>query len=225
MSIPTDGPRFLYLHGFASGPQSAKAVALAKHYEAKGIALERLDLRVPSLENLSLSAGLQAVGAAIGDDAKQRAVLIGSSLGGYTAALKAAEDPRVCALVLLAPAFDLVSRWRQRLGEAGWQRWEASGWLAIDDWVTRRKTRLSFDFVRDAAAVEARLGGWPDVRVPTLIVHGVHDETVAVDSSRAWAAGKRHVRLVEVDDGHELTASLGRIASEADVHLASFLVD
>jgi pimeloyl-ACP methyl ester carboxylesterase len=226
MSIPTDGPRWLYLHGFASGPQSSKAVALAKHYAAKGIALERLDLRVPSLEELSLSAILRTVRAAIGaaEDTRQRAVLIGSSLGGYAAALAAAEDPRVCALVLLAPAFDLMARWRQRLGDSRWQAWQESGWLTIDDWVSRKKTRLSFEFTRDAMAVEARLSSWPDVRVPTLIVHGVHDETVAIDSSRQWAAGKRHVRLVEVDDGHELTVSLARIAAEADVHLASLLV-
>ncbi|HEX4461373.1 MAG TPA: YqiA/YcfP family alpha/beta fold hydrolase, partial [Polyangia bacterium] len=208
MSIPTDGPRWLYLHGFASGPQSAKAVALAKHYEDKGIALERLNLRVPSLERLSLSAGLTTVRAAIGDDARQRAVLIGSSLGGLQAALAAADDARVCALVLLAPAFDLVARWQRRLGAVDWQRWQTSGWLAVDDWTTGQKARLSFDFIRDAAAVEARLGAWPDVRVPTLIVHGVNDDTVGIDGSRKWAAGKRQVRLVEVDDNHELVESL-----------------
>lgn len=224
MSIPTDGPRWLYLHGFASGPQSAKAVALAKHYEDKGIALERLDLRVPSLERLSLSAGLATVRAAMGDDSRERAVLIGSSLGGFTAALAAADDPRVCALVLLAPAFDLVARWQRRMGQANWQEWETSGWLAIDDWTTRQKARLSFDFMRDAMAVEARLGAWPDVRVPTLIVHGVNDDTVGIDGSRQWAAGKRHVRLVEVDDNHELIESLPRICAEADQHLAGLLV-
>jgi hypothetical protein len=61
------------------------------------------------------------------------------------------------------------------------------------------------------------------VRVPTLIVHGVRDETVSVDRSRAFARGKRHVRLVEVDDGHDLAASLGRIEAEADGFLLGFL--
>ena len=65
--------------------------------------------------------------------------------------------------------------------------------------------------------------GLPDVRVPVLIVHGLHDETVEVDRSRAFAHGKRHVRLVEVDDGHELAASLERIVSEADAFFAGFL--
>jgi pimeloyl-ACP methyl ester carboxylesterase len=216
------GPRWLYLHGFASGRNSTKGVALAEHYAARGIDLERLDLRLPSLEELQLSHALAAVRAAIGG-ARDRAVVFGSSLGGLTAALTAQEDPRVCALVLLAPAFNLFSRWRRRLGEEQWRAWEESGWLEIDDYQEQRKTRLSYAFARDAADVEARLGTWPDVRVPTLIIHGRNDTTVPIEGSRRWAAGKRHVRLIEVDDDHELTSSLPRIAAESTAHLATLL--
>ncbi|HEU4535605.1 MAG TPA: hypothetical protein VFS00_15865, partial [Polyangiaceae bacterium] len=66
-------------------------------------------------------------------------------------------------------------------------------------------------------------GAFPDVRVPCLIVHGRRDDVVDVELSRRWAAGKPHVRLVEVDDGHELTASLDLIVREADAFLAPFL--
>jgi pimeloyl-ACP methyl ester carboxylesterase len=222
MSPSSDGPRWLYLHGFASGRHSAKGVALARHYEARGVHLERLDLRVPALERLQLSQCIRVTREAIGGP-RDRAVLFGSSLGGLTAALAAQEDARVCALVLLAPAFELVPRWQQRLGDPAWQRWQESGWLEIDDYQEQRKTMLSFDFARDAADVEARLGHWPDVRVPTLVVHGRGDTTVPIDGSRRWAAGKRHVRLVEVDDGHDLTVSLPRIAAEADAQLATLL--
>ena len=55
------GPRWLYLHGFASSPESAKARALAEHYAARGIDLERLDLRLPSFEHLRLSAIVEHV--------------------------------------------------------------------------------------------------------------------------------------------------------------------
>jgi pimeloyl-ACP methyl ester carboxylesterase len=215
-------PRWLYLHGFASGPQSHKGLALSRHYEARGVTLERLNLRLPSLEKLQLSAGVQATRDAIGGP-RDRAVLFGSSLGGLTAALAAQEDARVCALVLMAPAFDLVGRWRRRMTADHWAAWESSGWLEIQDYAEPRKTGLSYDFVRDAEAVQARLGAWPDVRVPTLIVHGRSDETVPIEGSRSWAAGQRHVRLVEVDDGHELVASLPIVAAEADAHLRSFL--
>ena len=54
-------PRFLYLHGFASGPHSAKAIAFAEHFAQQGVGLDRLDLQVPSLEHLRLSAMIAEV--------------------------------------------------------------------------------------------------------------------------------------------------------------------
>ncbi|MFY0584059.1 alpha/beta fold hydrolase [Cystobacter fuscus] len=61
------------------------------------------------------------------------------------------------------------------------------------------------------------------MRVPTLLIHGRQDTTTEISYSREWAQGRRHVRLVEVDDGHELVASLERITAEADDFLRPFL--
>jgi pimeloyl-ACP methyl ester carboxylesterase len=216
------GPRWLYLHGFASGPTSYKGVAIAEHYARRGVAIERLDLRIPSFERLRLGEMITSVRRAIGGE-NERVVLFGSSLGGLTACRVAEEDPRVCALVLLAPAFRIMERWRERLGEAGWKAWQTTGWLETLDYISKSMSRVDFGFAEEAAAIDERNGGFPDVRVPTLIVHGVNDPVVDVALSRTWSAGKRHVRLVEVDDGHELAASLDRIKSEADRFLAPFL--
>lgn len=216
------GPRWLYLHGFASGPTSYKGLAIAEHYAQHGVAIERLDLRIPSFERLRLGEMIASVRRAIGGES-ERVVLFGSSLGGLTACRVAEEDPRVCALVLLAPAFRIMERWRERLGEAGWKAWQTTGWLETLDYISKTMSRVDFGFAEDAAAIDERSGGFPDVRVPTLIIHGVKDPVVDVALSRTWSAGKRHVRLVEVDDGHELAASLDRIKSEADRFLAPFL--
>jgi uncharacterized protein len=220
------GPRFLYLHGFASGPQSSKGVAFSEHFGRLGLAIDRLNLRLPSLERLRLSAGIAAARAAIGD-ARDRAVMIGSSLGGLTAALAAAADPRVCALVLMAPAFRMMERWKVRLGGRALDQWRETGWLEIDDHASKTRGRVDYGFIEDASAIEAELdpsGGFPDVRVPTLILHGRGDDVVDIASSRQFAAGKRHVRLVELDDGHELVASIPRLLDEAQRFLAGFLV-
>ncbi|WP_394850054.1 alpha/beta fold hydrolase [Pendulispora brunnea] len=221
---PHPGPRWLYLHGFASGPQSSKGVAIADHYAARGIAVERLNLRVPSLEHLRLSAMMRVVRDAIGS-ADDRVVLFGSSLGGLTACRVAEEDPRVCALVLLAPAFCIAPRWRARLGEDDWRRWQETDALEIDDHAEKKRTTVDFGFIRDLESIDTRSGGWPQVRVPTLIVHGISDDVASIDLTRAWAKGKRHVRLVEVDDGHELVKSLGRICAEADAFLRVYGVE
>ena len=218
---PEQGPRWLYLHGFASGPESSKGVALSEHYARQGIQLRRLNLRQPSLEHLRLSAMLRTVREAMGEE-RERAVLFGSSLGGLAACRVAEEDARVCALVLLAPALRAMEQMRRRVGEPGMRRWEESGWIELQDHAEKRMARVDFGFVQDLEAIDARGGGWPDVRVPTLIIHGRQDDTCDIATSRQWARGKRHVRLVEVDDGHELVASLGRIAAEADDFLQPF---
>jgi alpha-beta hydrolase superfamily lysophospholipase len=195
---------------------------MAAHYEARGVILERLNLRLPSFEHLRLSAMIKDVKTRIGGE-RDRAVVFGSSLGGLCASRVAEEDPRVSALVLLAPAFLLVTRWRMRLGEEGWHAWKQAGFLDTEDYAEKRMSRVDFGFVEDMEAIDKRAGLWPDVRVPTLIIHGARDEVVDIESSRAWARGKRHVRLVEVDDGHELAASIPRIQEEADAFLSSFL--
>jgi len=207
--------RFLYLHGFGSGPQSHKGVAFANHFAERGVTVERLDLRVPSLPHLRLSAMLEVTKAALGD----HTVLFGSSLGGLTAARLAERDPRVVALVLLAPAFQLVARWRATLGPA-WDDWQRTGWREVLDYTTGKQVRVDHGFVEDVAAIDV---GFPEVRVPTLILHGTEDDVVPVRHSRIFAAGRSNVRLVELADGHELVASLPRLLTEAEAFVAPWL--
>jgi pimeloyl-ACP methyl ester carboxylesterase len=203
--------RHLYLHGFASGPRSTKGVAFASHYAARGITVDCLDLRVPSFEHLRLSAMLATVQAQIDD----RAIVFGSSLGGLTAARVAERDPRVIALVLLAPAFQLVERWRALPGFDDWQR---TGWREVVDYTTGTPARVDYGFVEDIATIDV---GFPDVRVPTLVLHGVHDDTVPIEHSRQFAAGRANVELIELDDDHQLVASIPRLLAESDRFLAS----
>jgi pimeloyl-ACP methyl ester carboxylesterase len=208
----------LYLHGFASGPGSKKGVAFAEHFAARGITVDRLNLRVPSFEHLRLSQMIEVAQQAIGEP-RERAIVLGSSLGGLTAARLAERDARVGALVLFAPAFQLVERWRVALAD-DFAAWERDGYREVLDYTTGGQARVDFGFVEDARAVDV---GFPDVRVPTLIIHGLHDDVVPVDHARRFAAGKPHVQLIEVDDGHELVASLPRLLAEAEAFLAPWL--
>lgn len=208
--------RYLYLHGFASGPNSKKGVAFAAHLAERGIALDRLDLRVPSFEHLRLSAMIEAARAAIGGPA-DRAIVFGSSLGGLTAARLAERDPRVRALVLLAPAFQLARRWGESLGP-DLDAWRRTGWREVHDHTTGGLARIDYGFFEDAAAVDV---GFPDVTVPTLVLHGRADDVVPVERSRDFAASRPNVRLVELPDGHELVASLPALLAESDRFLAA----
>lgn len=219
------GPAWLYLHGFASSPASTKARAFSAWGDSRKVAIDVLDLRVPSFENLRFSAIKARVREAVDASAPAapalaRAVLIGSSLGGLAACRVAEEDPRVCAVLAMAPAFRLAERWKTQMEAEEWEAWRRDGFLTVDDHATKQKARVDFGFVDELARLDV---GMPDVRVPVLIVHGRGDEVVDIDRSRAFARGKRHVRLVEVDDGHELRASIPRILAEAEAFFAPFL--
>lgn len=207
--------RWLYLHGFASGPSSTKGVWLERAFAARGVPLERLDLRLPSFAHLRLSAMIDDVRARV----VPGTVVFGSSLGGLVAARVAEAEPGVVAAVLLAPAFRMAERWAAREPEAV-AAWEREGWREVDDHTTGGKARIDWGFFADARATDR---GWPEVGVPTLLVHGVRDDVVDIGHSRAWAASRPHVRMVEVDDGHELVASLPRIDAEAAAFLAPWL--
>ncbi len=209
------GPRILYLHGFASGPNAKKGVAFTERFAGRGIVVERANLRVPSFEHLRLSAGIEVARGMIGG-ATDRCVIVGSSLGGLTASRLAERDPRVCGLVLLAPAFQIMARWQQQLGPA-WDDWKRTGTRAVTDHTTGQPAQVDFGFAEDALAIDV---GFPDVRVPTLIFHGTEDEAVPIDHSRRFVANRPHARLVELADGHELMVSLPRILDEAEAFLA-----
>lgn len=200
--------RIVYLHGFASSRDSHKGVALEARLADLPCPFERLDLRTPSLERLRVSAMLDVARRAL--DAGGPVVLAGSSLGGLAAAL-CARHPSVARLVLLAPAFRLLDRWRARLGAVGWSAWEEADALPIDDYATGRRTTVDFGFVRDLARVVAERGDPPALVKPTTILHGLRDDAVPIEGSRAAAAGRAGVTLVELDDDHELRASLDPI--------------
>lgn len=119
-------------------------------------------------------------------------------------------------MILMAPAFQLVARWREQLGRA-WDTWRSTGWREVADYTTGGMAKIDFGFVEDVEAVDV---GYPDVRVPTLILHGTGDEVVPIERSRTFAAGKPWARLVELADGHELVHSLPMLLAESDAFLA-----
>jgi pimeloyl-ACP methyl ester carboxylesterase len=218
------GPVFLYLHGFASSVGSTKARAFMDWGERHGVALRALDLRVPSFDRLRFSSMEARIREAIDASGgpRARAVLIGSSLGGLAACRVAAADPRVCAVFAMAPAFAIAKTWKERLGPAKWTAWQTTGSLEVDDYATGAKARVHWAFIEELAGIDEEHGCCPDVRVPVHVVHGLRDDVVDIALSRGWASGKPHVRLVEVDDGHELSASIPRVLDEADQFFRAF---
>jgi pimeloyl-ACP methyl ester carboxylesterase len=137
--------------------------------------------------------------------------LIGSSMGGYLAALFAAGDPRVEALVLMAPAFDLPARWRARYGDAKLAEWRQRGALPTFHYAHGVEQPIGYGLYADMARHDPR----PRVSVPALVFMGRRDDVVDPASVEAWAEANPSARLVWLDSGHELTDQLDTIWSQS----------
>ncbi|NEQ31096.1 MAG: alpha/beta fold hydrolase [Leptolyngbya sp. SIO4C5] len=211
-------PTYVYLHGFASGPGSAKAQFLRSRFHESGLTLQIPDLNQNDFSHLTLTRQIQQVLALV--TAAEQVVLIGSSLGGLTAALLA-EQPaltqKLQQLVLLAPAFGFLTHWLPQLGPDSLRRWQQTGWLDIYHYGEERLLPLSYEFVIDAQQY-ASLQLQP--AVPTLILHGRQDEVIPVQASRQYAAARAGVSLVELESDHSLTDVQSQIWLETQNFLA-----
>ena len=121
--LPTAGnatTHLLYLHGFRSSPQSAKARLMAAHVAQRHPAVQFWSPQLPP----SPCAAMELVRAGTADWPKQRMAVVGSSLGGYYASW-VAQQMR-CPSVLLNPAVNPARDLAQYIGTETAQ-WHAPG--------------------------------------------------------------------------------------------------
>lgn len=203
---------FLYLHGFASGPTSSKAVYLQERLAQHGIPLLIPALDEGDFEHLTISRQLRVIEQIAGD---QPVTLIGSSMGGYLASLYASNHPSVERLLLLAPAFGLPDRWPSLLGEEKTALWKQSGFLPVYHYGRQREAQLHYGLLEDAA----RYPAFPSFRQPALILHGVDDATVPVSLSERFVETHPNAKLVVMQGGHEMTGELPTVWKWAEPFL------
>lgn len=193
---------YLYLHGFASSPQSAKAQFFKQQFASIGAALHILDLNQGDFAHLTLSRQIEQAIAWIGT--RPQVTILGSSFGGLTACW-VAEHPQVRSqiqrLVLLAPAFQFLTQWLPRLGTATVEQWRDTGWLSVYHYGDNQQRSLAYDFVTDAQQYDEEYLG---AAIATLILHGRHDDVITIQASRDYAAQRPWVKLIELDSDHTL---------------------
>jgi uncharacterized protein len=188
----------VYLHGFASSPGSSKAQFFRRKFAAAGVPMEIPQLDEGNFEGLTISGQLKVIERAVGG---KPAILMGSSLGGYLAALYAARHPEIERLVLLAPAFQFPRRWRERYSADEAEDWKRNGSIPVFHYGDGRERNLGYQFVEDSAQYEDE----PVFSQPALIIHGVHDPVVPSSISTEYAGLHSNVKLVLMESAHELT--------------------
>jgi pimeloyl-ACP methyl ester carboxylesterase len=198
--------RIVYLHGFASSPQSSKARFFAGRFEECGVPFTAPELDEGNFEQLTISGQLRVIERTVRGEP---VVLMGSSMGGYLAALYAARHENVEKLVLLAPAFQFPTRWKARMAK-DLERWRREGTIPFFHYGFKQERALAYQMVEDSVQYEDE----PDFRQPALILHGRRDDVVPVEVSKAFANGRPNVTLKVVESGHELTDVLDQLWSE-----------
>lgn len=195
----------LYLHGFCSSAGSRKGVFLADRFATVGVDVTLPDLDEGEFRTTTLTKQLALVRRLAGD--LEPSLLIGSSLGGYLAALFAAREPdAVPAVAAMAPAFDFASRLGASLGP-DLERWRRAGHRDFYHYRDQQDARLEYGFYEDALRYEA----FPDVRTPMKVLHGLGDTVVDPTLSTRFAKGRPNVDLEWIETDHGMLAATSRI--------------
>jgi pimeloyl-ACP methyl ester carboxylesterase len=200
---PARGVTLVYLHGI--GDDRVSGTWLAERFTARGLDVVAFDGRAHGasggeactcgvLERRDLSRVLDAAGA-------RSAVLLGVSLGAAVALQAAPEDPRVAAVVAVAPFSDLETVARER-----------APWFASARQVNEALAMEGGFRVADASPVRAaeRIG------VPVLLVHGADDRETPPAHSRRIAARLRGPHVLRVVEGAGHGDALARVITEVE---------
>ncbi len=196
--------RILYLHGFASSPESRKARFFSERLRHSGLSLDVPDLAEGNFSQLTITGQLKVIAQLLNN---QPAMVIGSSLGGYLAALYAAQQQSVKKLILLAPAFRLHQLWVERSTSKQMKDWKATGTMPFFHHRLQRELPLHYEFMEDAA----RYNPMPSFDQPALIFNGTNDDVVPLEYSSHFARDHKNVCLIPLSSGHELTDVLPEI--------------
>jgi pimeloyl-ACP methyl ester carboxylesterase len=198
---------YLYLHGFASSPQSTKARYMQQKFAELGLTLHVPDLNLTDFSTVTLSEQLDYLDRTYLHN-NEPIVVLGSSLGGFLALQLAAKSLLVQKLILLAPAFGFSHRIAKALGAENVTKWQQDGIREFYHYGLKRNVNLQFQFFVDAQKYsEENLAR----SLPMLIFHGIHDEVVPASLSEEFAKRRSQVTLKLRNDDHALGKDLDSI--------------
>jgi uncharacterized protein len=197
--------RVLYLHGFASSPQSSKATFFAAKLAALGVPFDVPDLNAPDFSTLTVTRMLKQCGEMIARD-PDPVTVIGSSLGGFVAVQAALRyTEQIQRVVLLAPALEFDGDRLSDLGDRTLEAWKSTGRLEVFHYGYGRMVPLHYELYEDSRqydAINAKL------TQPLQVFQGRRDTAVNPDTVERWSAERPHVELHMLDDDHQLHGSL-----------------
>jgi len=199
--------KVLFAHGFEGVPNGRKARYLRDALGFEVVA------PLMNLKGWAFEDHVAVVEDALGEHPDIE-LLVGSSMGAFAVAAAAARDrQRKSQLLLLAPAVGIHQTWIDQLGDEGMKLWAEMGHLQYHHQGVGHHVELPYRLFtqsRDHAEVTCTH--------PTVIVHGLRDDVIPVESALALARRSPGVRrLYAVDDGHRLLDSLSLITEAVEL--------
>ena len=204
--------QFIYLHGFASGPSSKKAIVFKNKFKGIGLSLMVPDLEKGNFENINLTFQMNILFDLLDINKDEKVCLVGSSMGGYLAAIAAQKRTNVKAIYLLAPGFNFMDRWMKKLDldcedETSW-----ISMIPVFHYRYGTTKLISTNIFKDAE-------NWSNLKldreIPIRIVHGIHDEVVSVNESRNFIIDRPWASLKELDADHGLLSHVDWIVTDS----------
>lgn len=205
---------YIYLHGFASGTGSRKAQYFIQRFREFGVPLLVPELSEGNFPGLTITGQLDLL-ERLADGRPVR--LIGSSLGGYLAALYAARHGETDRIVLLAPAFGFARRWPERLGEKVMADWKRTGRMPVHHYGENTERLIGYQLIEDGLRYE----DVPTVSQPVLVFHGTRDTVVPPSFSEEFVARQPNAQLHLVDTDHEMVDVMSEMWSKMEGFLLS----
>ena len=207
-----DTINFIYLHGFASGPRSYKA----QFFKEKVLSIfnQSVDcpnLNLPSFNKLTLTAQIDF----IENECKHKPTfLIGSSLGAYLALILAQRKIiKIIALIVMAPAFELIERKVDLMGIEKFDKWKKTNQLEVFHHYEQITKSLSFDFIEDAKQYVFEI---KKITQPILLFHGMNDDIVDFKLSQKYLGQYKKLEPYYIDSDHLLIDKLDYIWSKSE---------
>lgn len=183
-----DKPIIIVAHGFSSTKEGTSA-DLAKRLQKHFISSFRFDFyghgeSEGKFEEVTISEAVDNILHAIEYlqlQGYKKIGLIGSSFGGIASIMTASQTNNLYVLALRSPVSNYYLKETETKTKEELQKWKSLGYRVYTTG-DGRKLSLNYSFFEDFKNNDGFIAA-KKIKVPTLIVHGDHDETVPIKQS------------------------------------------
>ena len=182
MATRTGTDRLVYLHGFGSGPRSAKVSLIADTCDRLGLALTTPDLNLPTFGSLSVEAMVDMARYVLLEE-QGRTFALGGSLGAAVLLRVLAQQPtpNVERVVLLAPVIDHRAALLRIVGRGGEEQWRRAGTFEFQHYAAGRRLHVGYDFIDHPPVLDD--SELARIEVPALLLSAADDPIATVEET------------------------------------------